>query len=269
MFVLHSPDPVAFDMFGLPIYWYGIAMAIAILIAMVVGNKLFSITNPTLKKDVIIEYAPVIIISGVICARLYFCLLNADYYLANPSEIMSIRQGGLSIHGAIFGGIFSMIAVAKQVKLPSMCILDAMACGTLLGQVIGRWGNYFNSEAYGIPVASQSWGLFIPEARRVAEYANYTLFHPTFLYESVLNLIGFGILLFIILKFGKKFQGLTFFSYLCLYSVIRFFIERIRVDSAFNVAGDIPIAIVISIILLVVGVVGVVSILLQNRKSTQ
>ena len=159
-----------------------------------------------------------------------------------------------------------MIAIAKHIKIPSMCILDAMACGTLLGQVIGRWGNYFNSEAYGVPVASQSWGLFIPEARRVAEYADYSLFHPTFLYESALNLVGFGILLFLILKFGKKFQGLTFFSYLCVYSIIRFFIERIRIDSALNIAGNVPIAIVISIILLVVGVAGVLSIILQNRK---
>ena len=77
MFILHSPDPVAIDLFGLPIYWYGIAMAIAILIAMVVGNKLFSITNPNLKKDVIIEYAPVIILSGILCARLYFCILKS------------------------------------------------------------------------------------------------------------------------------------------------------------------------------------------------
>ena len=266
MFILHSPDPVAIDLFGLPIYWYGIAMAIAILIAMVVGNKLFSITNPNLKKDVIIEYAPVIILSGILCARLYFCILNADYYLANPSEIMCIRQGGLSIHGAIFGGIFSMIAIAKHIKIPSMTILDSMACGTLLGQVIGRWGNYFNAEAYGLPIESQSWGLFIPEARRIPEFANYTLFHPTFLYESILNFIGFWILLFIILKFGKKYQGLTFFAYLCVYSLIRFFIEPIRIDSALNLAGNVPIAVVISVILLVVGLFGVASIIFQSAK---
>lgn len=268
MFVLYSPEPVAFSILGLPIYWYGIFMAIAILVAIVVSNKLFCIINPNYKKDIIIEYAPMIIVFGIICARLYFCLLNADYYLANPLEILCVRQGGLSIHGAILGGIFSMIAIAKYLKVPSMCILDTMACGTLLGQVIGRWGNYFNAEAYGVPVASQSWGLYIPEFRRTAEYVNYTLFHPTFLYESILNFLGFLILLFIIFKFGKKFRGVTFFSYLCIYSLIRFFIEPIRIDSALNLAGDIPIAIVISVILFFVGFLGLVITVCKTLKKS-
>lgn len=267
MFILYSPESIAFNLFGIPIYWYGIFMATAILIAIVTSNKLFSIINPNFKKDIIIEYAPIIIVIGILCARFYFCLLNAEYYVAHPLEILSIRQGGLSIHGAIMGGILTLIAIAKHLKVPSMSILDSMACGTLLGQVIGRWGNYFNAEAYGLPTSSQSWGLFIPETRRIPEFVNYTLYHPTFLYESILNLVGFLILLFIILKFGKKFRGATFFSYLCVYSLIRFFIEPIRIDSALNIAGNIPIAVVISLILFIVGVLGLTTSIIKNKTT--
>lgn len=268
MFVIPAPDPIAFSVFNFPIYWYGITMALAILVAMLAGNKLYNLTNPSFRQDVIIEYAPVLIIAGIIGARLYFCLLNSSYYFANPLQILDIRQGGLSIHGAIIGGVLAMIWTAKRIKIPIMSIMDSMSCGMLLGQVVGRWGNYFNSEAYGLPVSGQHWGLFIPEARRVAEYANYSLFHPTFLYESILNLIGFGLLCYLVLNFGKKYRGIPFFAYLCVYSLIRFFVEQIRVDSALNIAGNVPIAVLISVILLVIGVIGIVCTILQNlRKS--
>ena len=266
MLVIPAQNPVALDFLGIPIYWYGIIMALAIFIAMLVSNKLYNSANIDYRKDIIIEYAPVIIVSGIIGARLYFCALHYDYYLTNFLEIFDLRQGGLSIHGAIMFGVLGMIAVAKRTHVPIMCIMDAMACGTLLGQAIGRWGNYFNSEAYGLPVADQSWGLFIPEARRVVGYADYTLFHPTFLYESLLNIVGFCLLFYIMKKFGAKLRGLSFFSYLCVYSVIRFFIERIRLDSALNVAGGVPIAEVISLVLLLVGACGILCTIIKNIK---
>ena len=266
MFVIPAPEAIAFSLFGLPIYWYGIIMALAIFTAMLVGNNLYNRINKDSRKDVIIEYAPAIIIAGILGARLYFCLLHYDYYLANPIEILGLRQGGLSIHGAILGGILAMIVVAKKNHISIMSIMDAMACGTLLGQVIGRWGNYFNSEAYGLPVLNQTWGLFIPESKRVVQYLDYSLFHPTFLYESILNLVGFCLLLVLITKLGKKYKGLTTFTYLCIYSVIRFFIERIRVDSALNIAGGVPIAEVISLILLLIGICGIIIVFVRNYR---
>ncbi len=266
--IIPAPEDVAFNLFGLPIYWYGITMAIAIFVAMIVANKLYNTLYKNLRKDVIIEFAPYIIFSGIICARLYFCSLNPSYYFSHPLEILDIRQGGLSIHGAIIGGVVSMIVIAKKVNIPIMSIIDSMSCSTILGQAIGRWGNYFNSEAYGLPVASQKWGLFIPEAKRVSEYAAYKLFHPTFLYESALDLLGFGLLLFIYLKCEKNFRGLPFFAYLTLYSVIRFFIEQIRVDSALNLEG-VPVAELVSIILFSVGVIGMFIVLLKNFKSAK
>lgn len=255
--IIPAPPSVAFSIFGFPIYWYGITLAAAIFVAILVGNKIFNTVNIRLKKDVIISCAPVIIISGIIGARLYFCLLNPSYYFSNPLEILDIRQGGLSIHGAIILGVLSLIWSARKNNVPAMNVLDSMSCATLLGQSIGRWGNYFNSEAYGMPVPGQTWGLFIPESHRIMEYMNYSLFHPTFLYESILDFFGFGLLLFIILKYGKKYSGLPFFAYLTVYSVIRFFIEKIRIDSALNI-GTVPIAEIMSLILFAAGIIGMI-----------
>lgn len=261
--IIPAPTDIAFSLFGLPVYWYGITMACAIFISMVSGNILYNKVNFDFTKDVILEYAPLIIIFGILGARLYFCILNPHYYFTHPIEILDIRQGGLSIHGAIIGGVLSMILASNRAKVPLMNIMDAMACSTILGQSVGRWGNYFNSEAYGIPVEGQKWGLFIPEARRVSQFADYSLFHPTFLYESVLDFCAFFVLMFILLKFGRKYRGLTFFAYLVIYSTIRFFIEQVRVDSALNV-GSFPIAEIISVILFFVGLTGVAVILLKK-----
>lgn len=265
--IIPAPADVAFRLFGFPVYWYGITMAVAIFVSMIVGNKLFNTVNNINRKDVIIEYAPIIILLGILGARLYFCILNPSYYFAHPLEILDIRQGGLSIHGAIIGGVLSMLLISKKINVPVMNILDSMSCATLLGQSIGRWGNYFNSEAYGIPVASQKWGLFVPLSKRVSEYADYSVFHPTFLYESFLDLFGFFVLLIVLLKFGKKYSGLSFFAYLSVYSLIRFFIERIRVDSALNVAS-LPIAEIISVCLFFIGLIGMLIIIIKKSKTS-
>ncbi len=259
--IIPALEPVAFNLFNIPVYWYGICMAFAIFTAIIVANMLLNIR---FKKDVILSAAPVIIVAGIAGARLYFCLLNPTYYFSHPIEILDIRQGGLSIHGALIFGILSLLFVAKKYKIPFLNILDAMGTATILGQSIGRWGNYFNSEAYGLPVNGQNWGLFIPIERRVAQYSDFSLFHPTFLYESVLDFVGFLVLLFIYFKFGKKYSGLPFFAYLIIYSVIRFFIEQIRVDSALNV-GSVPIALVISVVMFLIGILGMLSVLYINR----
>ncbi|MDE6137840.1 MAG: prolipoprotein diacylglyceryl transferase [Candidatus Gastranaerophilales bacterium] len=263
MFVIPAPNPVALNLYGFPIYWYGVIMAIAIFVGMLVGNKIFNIVNLNNRHDIIIEYAPMIIISGILGARLYFCMLNPGYYFTHPLEILDIREGGLSIHGALIFGILSLVYAAKKTKVSLLSILDGMSCAVIFGQVIGRWGNYFNSEAYGLPVKNQNWGLFIPEAGRVAGYTEYSLFHPAFLYESILNFTGFAILLFIILRYGQKYKGLTFFVYLIIYAVIRFFIEQIRIDSALNF-GNIPIAEIVSVILFIVGLIGSLIVLIKN-----
>lgn len=265
MFILTSPNSVAFNLFNIPIYWYGIFMASAIFVAIIIANIYFNKTNPQLVKDKIIEYSPYIIFSGIFGARLYYCILNLHYYILRPLEIFNVRQGGLSIHGAILGGIICLLLISKKTKISLLKYLDAISATTILGQAIGRWGNYFNAEAYGFPTKSQTWGLFIPESHRLKEFANISLYHPTFLYESLLDLAGFGILTYIYFKFHKT-KGITFFAYLTIYSLIRFFIEQIRVDSALNV-GNVPIAIIVSITLFLIGILGLGVLISQNLKN--
>lgn len=254
--IIPAASDVAFSIFGFSIYWYGIIMACAIFVGVMCANVFFNYINPDLKKDIILEFSPIIIILGILCARLYYCCLNSHYYFKHFWEIFDIREGGLSIHGAIIGGILSVIFIIKKYKIPVFKLLDSMAVATILGQSIGRWGNYFNSEAYGIPVQNQNWGLFIPAQHRITGFENYTLFHPTFLYESILDLFGFCILTFVLFKFGKSRTGLTFFLYLFLYGIIRFGVEILRVDSALNISF-IPIASIVSVTLIIFGITGI------------
>lgn len=263
MLIIKTPSTIAFNIFGLPIYWYGIFMAIAIFTAILVGNLFFNKNNLDKYQDKIIENAPLIIFSGILGARLYYCCLNFSYYFAAPIEILNIRQGGLSIHGALLGGILSLLFVAKRNNISVLRFLDAISVSTILGQAIGRWGNYFNSEAYGLPVKSQEWGLLIPKSHRLAEFADIGLYHPTFLYESVLDVFGFGVLTYIYFKFAK-FNGITFCSYLVIYSIIRFFVERIRIDSALNI-GTIPIAEIVSVVMFIIGVLGLTGIAVSKH----
>lgn len=260
MFVISPPEPVAFNLFGMPVYKYGITMALAIFVVMLLANlfynKIFSKGyNTELKKDVIIEYAPIIILAGILGARLYFCLLNASFYFSHPLEILDIREGGLSIHGAIIVGGLCLWGIGKKVKVPAWALIDSLGGAMFIGQAIGRWGNFFNSEAFGVPIAGQNWGLLIPQNLRPTGYEDFNLFHPTFFYESCLDILGFGLLLFLIIRFGKQYRGLTSFAYLILYSVIRYFIEGMRLDSALNIGG-IHIAQLVSVIFFLIGFIG-------------
>jgi phosphatidylglycerol:prolipoprotein diacylglycerol transferase len=267
MFVIPAPNSVAFSIFGIPIYKYGIVMALAIFVAMVLANYYYNISNSeekSFRKDIIYEYAPLIIVAGILGARIYFCMLNPHYYLTHMLEILDIRQGGLSIHGAILGGGFGLWLVAKRTKTAFLAVIDTLSGSMFAGQAIGRWGNYFNSEAFGLPVAGQNWGLFIPEASRPVQYSEFSLFHPAFLYESCLDILGFAIMYVIVRRFGKTHKGMTFFTYLILYSLIRFFVEQIRVDSALNI-GIVPVAQIVSVIMFVAGLCGVVYVLRKNR----
>ena len=264
MFIIPAPNPIAFNLLNIPIYKYGICMALAILFSMLVSNWLWNKHSPN--KDMIFEYAPLIIIMGIIGARLYFCLLNYNFYIYNFFEIFNIRQGGLSIHGAILGGICSIAIIAKLKNQSFIKLIDSLTGGVFLGQAIGRFGNYFNSEAFGIPVKSQNWGLFIPKDFRPDEFRDFQYFHPTFLYESFLDLIGFFIIIYLYHKFGKQYHGLVFFSYLILYAIIRFFIEQIRLDSALNIAS-VPIAQIVSIIMFLVGSIGLYIVLRKSIKT--
>ena len=238
-----SPSQILCTVFGVNIYYYGVIMALAIAAGTFVSNwfgeKFFE-----LKKDTIIDLAPYVIIFGIIGARLYYCILDYDFYLRFPTEILALRHGGISIHGAILGGIAGIIAYSKRHKLSALKLADASVIGLSLGQAIGRWGNFFNSEAYGSPT-NLPWKLYIAPQYRQIPYLNEEFYHPAFLYESILDIIIFCILVYVV-KIGRvKFNGFLMFVYLILYSLARIFVEIIRIDSAAYILG-VPVAIIVS-----------------------
>lgn len=259
-----SPGDVIITIGSFPIYYYGVIMALACLTGVFVSYKVFKQTNSKLNYDKIWDFSAYILIIGLLGARIYYCMLNMPYYIENPLEIFNFREGGLSIHGGIIFGIIALIFLAKKYKLPALNILDAFSCGTALAQSIGRWGNFFNSEAFGVPT-DLPWKLFIPLSKRPEQFSNFEYFHPTFLYESILDLCIFAILLVIIKKFGTKFRGLTMCSYLILYSTVRLFIEGLRIDSALDIFG-IPVAQIMSVLLIIIGITGIVTIIKKNHE---
>lgn len=238
-----SPSQIICTVFGVNIYYYGVLMAIAIcvgtLVADYLGTKFFD-----LKKDLIIDLSPYLIIFGIIGARLYYCLMDFDFYLRFPTEILALRHGGISIHGAILGGALGLWIFSKRHKLSAKKLCDVCAIGLPLAQAIGRWGNFFNSEAYGTPT-NLPWKLYIAPQYRIIPYQDYEFFHPTFLYESILDFCLFIVLFLIVRKKAVSKDGQIALIYLILYSVIRIFVEICRVDSVRMVQG-IPVAILVS-----------------------
>lgn len=260
-----SPGEVAFSIGSFHVYYYGIIMAIALTVGVFFSAFAAKKFYPELNPDAILEIAPIVIICAILGARIYYCMLNFSYYDQNPIEILGVRHGGLSIHGAILGGLAGGIIYAKKHKLPILKLCDIFAYGLILGQAIGRWGNFFNSEAFGKPTGC-FLKLYIPIYKRPLEYMQYSYFHPTFLYESILNFCIFLILFFVVRKLTKNKDGIIFFSYLILYSIVRILIEQIRIDSVLNVFS-IPIAQIVSAVIILISIAAIFVIRLKNESS--
>lgn len=198
-FVFQSPTDVAFKIFGLDIYFYGIIMAFAILAGYFVAYGLFKKYYDKEKAKYITNFSPYLILIGILGARIYYCCVNYQYYIQHPAEIFYIRQGGLSIHGMIIAGIIGLFFFSKIYKIKFSQLTDVFMCGSILAQSIGRWGNFFNSEAFGTPT-NLPWKLYISPIHRPLEYVNFEYFHPTFLYESILDFLIFFNTYFILQK---------------------------------------------------------------------
>lgn len=263
--ILSSPGDIACNVGPVSLYYYGIIMALALLVGVFTAYIITKKFYPEVSPEIIYDISPMIIIFAVLGARIYYCALNYDYYLQFPIEILQTWHGGLSIHGAIIGGLLGGIIYAKKHKLPVLKLCDIFSYGLILGQAIGRWGNFFNSEAFGLPTQG-FLKLYIPICKRPIQYMQYEYFHPTFLYESLLDLVIFLILFFVIRKIVKGKDGIIFFSYLILYSVARIFVEQLRIDSALNLYG-IPIAQIVSVVIIIISIIAIIICEMQNAKS--
>lgn len=249
MIILSSPGTVAFSLGSYPIYYYGICVAVATVLGFTVSYFVTKQDYKDIDTDILFDVASVAIVGGVLSARLYYCILNHVYYSNHLTEILNFRQGGLAIHGALLGGFMLASLYCKLKKYPVLKLADIFAYGLIIAQVFGRWGNFFNSEAYGLP-AKHFIGLYIPESARIAGYQFYKYFHPTFLYESILNVLVFLILFFVIRKLKYKFDGLVFAFYLIMYSTVRFFIEGLRLDCIANV-GTLHVPQLVSVLIII------------------
>lgn len=243
-------DRVAFDFGFIQIYWYSIFIFLGMLVAC------FVIYKEAKKRDVdeekLIDLTFNTIIFGIIGARLYYVAFNLPYYMKNPLEILQIWNGGLAIHGGILFGLLSIIIYCKKNRLSIMRMLDIIVVGVILGQAIGRWGNFFNSEAYGAITtleALQSQG--IPDFIINGMYIMGQYRQPTFFYESVGCIFGFIAL--IIIRAGKylKRGNLTAF-YLVWYGILRLLIEGLRSDSL--MIGTIKVAQLVSAAFILIGI---------------
>ena len=250
-----SPGRVLLSVFGFDIYWYGLFLALGILCALLISDF---VSKKFYKQNFVIDFAPIMLIFGIIFARLYYCILNYSYYFNYPQKILLLREGGISIHGAILGGLLALFAVYgikkwrdKNFNLSVLSVCDIFALGLPLGQAIGRWGNFFNSEAYGLPT-NLPWKLYIAPEYRTGQFLNNDYFHPTFLYEAILNFIIFSVLLLVFHKYRDKSSGIITALYLMLYSIARFFIEFLRADSVLNI-GFLHIAQIASVIMFLAG----------------
>ncbi len=227
---------VAFSIFGLEIRWYGLLIASAVLIGTVLALK--EAKRKGVKEETLIDMFLFAVPAAIIGARAYYVIFMWDYYSKNPSQILNIRGGGLAIHGVIIAGTLVVIIFAKVRKESFWKLADIVAPSLILGQAIGRWGNFANQEAHGGPT-DLPWGIMIDGVK----------VHPTFLYESIWNLLVFGFLLWYRRKKATV-EGEIYLLYLILYSVGRFFIEGLRTDSLmlgpFRVAQLISLAIIMS-----------------------
>lgn len=239
-------------------------MALSFFIGILFAYFLFKKKCDIKTADKFIDYSPFIILISIIGARLFYVIGNFNFYANNLSEIIKINHGGLSIFGAIIFGLISLYIFSKINKFDFLCHCDILAVIFPLCQAFGRLGNYFNQEAFGSN-CNTFVKLYVDSAFRPIHLKQYEYFHPTFLYESALNLILFFALLFIFFKFKNLKKGTIFCFYLIFYSIIRFFVESIRIDSILNIAG-MPIAQVISIIIFCFGLI---LLILINKKRAQ
>lgn len=218
-------NPVLWDLGWITIYWYGIFLFIGTILG---AWWLIKQTKNTALEIHILNLIPLVVLSGIVGARLVFVILKWSDFSSNLVSIFNLQNGGMSIHGALIFGAGAILIYAKLQKLAVLRIFDIFVPAVLIGQIIGRFGNFFNQEAFG-PPTDLPWKMFVKESLRPMEFGNADFFHPTFIY----SVIGLSIILMIII-FLKRYQlkpGVILWTYIVTYSLLRIFTEFFRIDS--------------------------------------
>ena len=250
MGVKPTSSGVAFTIGPIVIRWYGLIITAAVLTGYAVAYK--RVQKRGQDPDHLVNILIYGLISAVIGARLYYVLFNLSDYLKHPAEIPAVWHGGLAIHGGLIGGLLAGYIYTRRHRLDFWYWADLIAPSIILGQAIGRWGNYFNQEAFGAPTRLP-WGIFIEPMKRPPELMRYSHFHPTFLYESLWNLAGFALLLYLARRQTDRPAawppGSIFLAYAIYYSVGRGLIEGLRTDSL--MLGPVRVAQLASIVIII------------------
>jgi len=261
--VFTSPGPLLFQLGPFSLRWYGLLIALAVLLGLVLATRLGKLRgiDPALIADLL----PILVLAAVVGARLYYVLFEWRQYQLNWLDALAVWRGGIAIHGALLGGTAAVILYARWRRLPFWNLLDVLLPSVALGQAIGRWGNFFNSEAFGLPT-DLPWRLTIPLANRPLDFLDQATFHPTFLYESLWNLGVLALLLVLFFR-GMRGQiplpaGALSCVYLIAYSTGRLWIEGLRIDplcllgSPPDCAGGLRMAQLMSLLLISLGGLG-------------
>ena len=249
MIIYPPSNPVAFYFLNMPVRWYGIILASAIFFGLMLCFYLIKKFKSEVDLDTFSDLSPIVIFTSIIGARLFYVLGDISYYSKNLNEIIMINHGGISIYGAIVFGIITIFIYSRRKKINMLSYCDIIACVLPICQSIGRWGNFINQEAYGSPYDG-FLKMYIDREFRYGKYIDQQYYHPTFLYESILDFMLFLILLFVFIKLKNIKTGTIFILYLLLYSIIRIIVELYRIDSVCYFL-NIPIAIWISALIFI------------------
>lgn len=256
-----SFNKVAFTLFGtVEVRWYGIIMVTGIILAFLYAY--YRSKHEGVSFDDLLDYAIFTVLSGIVGARLYYVITSGQKY--SFGEIFAIWNGGIAIYGAIIGGAASLLAVSLYKKIKWQKVFDMVCPGVMIGQIVGRWGNFFNGEAYGESPAADSLLYFMRMELRHENWSTSYICQPTFLYESLWNLVGFIIINALYKK--KKYDGQVFLMYITWYGFGRMLIEGLRTDSL--MVGTFRISQVVAFLCFVTGTILLIALGIRAKKQS-
>jgi phosphatidylglycerol:prolipoprotein diacylglycerol transferase len=244
-------NPVAFTIAGIGIRWYALFILTGIIVAIAVIRGIAH--RRGMDPEFILDVAPWVVFGAIVGARLYYIALKFNFYLHHPGEAVNIRLGGLTIHGALAAGVLLFYLFCRRRGYRFLAWADVVIAAVPIGQAIGRWGNWANQEAYGTPT-SLPWAVTIDPENRRPGYEQYATFHPTFLYEGILDLAIAALLIWLVLRMPRDRrlrEGDALWLYLILYGIARLVVESVRTDSLY--IGPLKAAYWLSGLLIVLG----------------